>query len=324
MTKTKIKRINLIVPVRNNSEDILPFFKSLLRSISRASIKSWNLLFAVNGSTDESLAIIKGLVKKYPSNIKYLNIKTGRKIKAQNCAIKHIKNNDPIFFFDVDILVDKEAIARMITSLRMNPTAIVFGGIPLPKISFKGNRFIFYTLNFPSLFFWVKTSKEFIYNKSKNLRNYFHGRFFVLRSKKYWLLRDEYFPDDIQLIDWIYEKYSANVFVLNPKARVYYKPYTSFVKRIKSSLRARLFISQFYSTYPNLGKFKKLFKLYWNIAEIRKLSLKFKFYFAIYLFYSIIESIICYFFILKTYIRRRKVNAYVLWDQFYKKTSTIT
>lgn len=306
--------INIIVPIKDNEKYILPFFISLKKAIDYANVKKWMLYFSLNGCKDNSMEIVKKLKRRY-NNIKILYQSEPSKIRAQDLAVRSIKNNGLLIFIDCDVIIDKESIYNIQYIFKQHRNILVVGGLPLPfKVNLKELSLIrilkYYILNFSSIFYHSKIPKYTLNSNSSNLRNYFHGRIFALRSKRYWLIKDFDFPDDIQLIDLIYEKFGLNTFIFSDKIRCYYEPYLSFKKDFLSHLRAYFFLKDFYLRYPHLKRFKRYFILKYNLKYIKTLPHRYKVAFLFSCLWTLLRDKI--YFLIYLAMRKKK-NGNDLW-----------
>ncbi|HEG7018615.1 TPA: glycosyltransferase family 2 protein, partial [Campylobacter jejuni] len=100
----------IVSAVYNVEKYLDDFFKSIINQ--RLDFKNNIYLICVDdGSTDNSVQIIKKYQKKYPKNIIYLYKENGGQASARNLGLKYLKENDLntpwITFTDPDDFLDR-------------------------------------------------------------------------------------------------------------------------------------------------------------------------------------------------------------------------
>ena len=307
--------VNFVVPVYNEKENINNFFLSLYSAIKYAKINEWRIYFALHKSTDGSDVLLDRLGSKYTKNITVLKTNFLNKTASQKAAIKKIKNYGIIIFLDCDVRVDKRAIISIIDKFKYNKSAVILGGTVLPykpkNVGFY-KSIIFYCLNITNIYSKILIPKYGSINP-EGTKNYFHGRFFALRSKRYWIIKDERFPDDIILIDFIYQKFGINGTFYNLKnSKCYYQPYLSLRKHYFSHQKNYFFLKNLYIAYPSLSKFGYMYENTLNYKYLLKLPKSTLCFILIWMLISRVESLIYYF---NYRINKQNFDGMFLWEK---------
>lgn len=107
--------LDVIVPVKNEADDIPILYDRLEAALSSAKI-SYQLIFAYDDETDPSVPAIKKLSKIHPHIIRVLNTKPGKAF-ALLTAIK-ASNSNYIAMIDADLQYPPEAIPEMFVKAR--------------------------------------------------------------------------------------------------------------------------------------------------------------------------------------------------------------
>lgn len=111
------KTLVIIVPTYNEEDNIYPYYKSITNSLEKINmIKSWDILFVDDGSSDSTLDKIKELSRNN-ANIKFVSLsrnfgKESSIYAGLNFAWKHIKPNYYILM-DVDLQDPPELLNTM-------------------------------------------------------------------------------------------------------------------------------------------------------------------------------------------------------------------
>lgn len=88
----------IIMPIYNRESFLVQAFQSL----SEQAFKEWELVIVDDGSTDDSLEVIKVLAQKLPQKITYVKQKNGGPGVARATGQKFIKDQRYVAFFDSD------------------------------------------------------------------------------------------------------------------------------------------------------------------------------------------------------------------------------
>lgn len=107
MQINSIYKVSVIVPVYNVEQ----YLSACLESICHQTLKEIEIIVVNDGSTDNSLSIIKSFQQKY-SNIKLINKKNGGLSSARNAGIK-VATAPYLCFIDSDDFIDLDAIEKM-------------------------------------------------------------------------------------------------------------------------------------------------------------------------------------------------------------------
>lgn len=261
--------ISIIVPVHNEEKNIVLCFNSLISAVKNSNLKYWKIYFILNGCTDQSEQQIKKIQNNHSKNVIILKSKFGKTI-SQTTAINKVNSKNILIFVDADVTIDKNSIKRILKCFESNKKILVVGAIPVP-IKPRNKQIIYYILNLPAIFPKLIIPKTSI-SIDKCMKNYFIGRLFALRSKRYWLLKNEIFPDDVLLIDKIYNKYGVNgVFRYASGAKCYYLPYLSLRSHYYAHFKNYLFLMTEYKIYPKLKRFSYLYSERINYDYIKTL-----------------------------------------------------
>ena len=100
----KQPKISIIIPVYNTSK----YLKKCLDSVINQTYKNYNVIIVNDGSTDNSLDIIKEYMKK-SSSIILINQKNMGLSMARNNAVKKVES-DYFLFLDSDDYLDINAL----------------------------------------------------------------------------------------------------------------------------------------------------------------------------------------------------------------------
>mgnify|MGYP003401399665 FL=1 len=100
-------KVSVIVPVYNVEQ----YLSDCLESICRQTLKGIEIIVVNDGSTDNSLSIIKSFQQKY-SNIKLINKKNGGLSSARNAGID-MAVGEYLFFVDSDDFIDLDTLEKM-------------------------------------------------------------------------------------------------------------------------------------------------------------------------------------------------------------------
>lgn len=107
----KQPKIAIIIPVYNTSK----YLKKCLDSVINQTYKNYDVIIVNDGSTDNSLEIIKNYINKN-SNITLINQKNMGLSSARNNAIKKV-NSDYFLFLDSDDYLDLNALKILVDNL---------------------------------------------------------------------------------------------------------------------------------------------------------------------------------------------------------------
>ena len=117
-------RLSVIVPVYNTGK----YLPKCLDSILNQTIDDFEIIVVNDGSSDNSVDIIKKYVKKYKDKIVFLDKENGGQGSARNLGIKKAKG-DYIGFVDSDDFIDKDMYKEMYDVALNNNSDIVICNI---------------------------------------------------------------------------------------------------------------------------------------------------------------------------------------------------
>ena len=112
-----MKRVSIIVPIYNREKDLMKCYKSLINQ----TYKNLEIIFVDDGSTDNTLNILKSL-----PNITVLTKENGGPASARRYGLKE-STGEYISFVDSDDKLEKHFIERMVNTLESTNTNICLG-----------------------------------------------------------------------------------------------------------------------------------------------------------------------------------------------------
>ena len=117
-------KVSIIMPIYNGEE----FLKKSIKSVSKQTLKDIELICVDDGSTDNSLDVLKGLQEKYDF-LKILTQENQGSGKARNYGIDEA-SGEYIGFLDADdIFVDKDALEKMYELGHIHDADMVAGNL---------------------------------------------------------------------------------------------------------------------------------------------------------------------------------------------------
>ena len=116
-------KVSVIVPVYNVEQ----YLSDCLESICRQTLKGIEIIVVNDGSTDNSLSIIKSFQQKY-SNIKLINKKNGGLSSARNAGID-MAVGEYLFFVDSDDFIDLDTLEKMYVKAKETHCPLIICGI---------------------------------------------------------------------------------------------------------------------------------------------------------------------------------------------------
>lgn len=112
-------RVSMIVPVYNASE----YLEETLRSALDQTYQDFELICVDDGSTDDSLAILKSMASESPRIAIYAQPNMGQSV-ARNAALE-VARGDYIYFFDSDDLLDPQLLELCMSRIDENDLDMV-------------------------------------------------------------------------------------------------------------------------------------------------------------------------------------------------------
>ena len=116
-------KVSIIVPVYNTEL----YLRECLDSLLNQTIKNYEVIVIDDGSTDNSLKIIKEYHEKYPKIIKYKSIKNGGVSNARNVGISMAKG-EYVGFVDSDDYIDKDMYLKLYNKATLEKSDIALCG----------------------------------------------------------------------------------------------------------------------------------------------------------------------------------------------------
>ncbi len=111
-----MSRVSIIIPCYNAERFVVETTESVLRQ----TFTDWEIVFVDDGSTDRTVAIIKGYAERYPQKIKYLQQKNSGSATARNTGIKN-STGELIAFLDADDVWAPDKLEKQIAFMRSSP-----------------------------------------------------------------------------------------------------------------------------------------------------------------------------------------------------------
>ncbi len=268
----------------------------------------------LNGCTDQTDKVVKGYCQKLPE----LKIEILNSARGMNRALNKIINSIPNDFYSVikvdsDAFVEEKALLVLLTELEKHPELQIVGGHPI-ALEYRGKnlykKFLANVLDirsrWPQSQIAANDTSEFhkIVNFDpqtnippefeKKSRIYFHGRFYVMRSKKIWDVPEEQIGDDTYLTLSVYKRFGLNSIRIRYDAIVYYQPTISLVHHWKTYKRIHYDVKTIFnlSEFKDMKNFQSLEKVILDWSYINQLPVKIRFYFICYSLIKFIENLL--------------------------------
>lgn len=129
MNKKRNVRISVVIPTYNSWNSL----KSCITSIQNQSLRPQETIVVDNGSKDRT----SESVRKYFPKVKLFSLKTNTGVTGgRNKGIEESSESDFIFFFDHDMVAEKNMLEKLIEVAVTDPDI----GIVTPKIYYYGNK----------------------------------------------------------------------------------------------------------------------------------------------------------------------------------------
>ena len=112
MARKAERLLSIIVPVYNVEEYLADFVESVLD----CSGFSYELIFVVRASQDQSLSIAESYVKKHPDCLRILYQQGDGLSNARNYGLQHARG-EYVAFFDSDDMIQGELFSQLIAQL---------------------------------------------------------------------------------------------------------------------------------------------------------------------------------------------------------------
>jgi len=166
------------VPVHNEAKSLPYFLRTLIPALKKLNNLNIEIIFCVNGCSDNSLKIIQDFLKKeksFKTNVigSYLG-----KMQAQKEIIRFSELSGPIAFLDADILLDDNCLKNLWGALSTGDNLqVVFS-----KVYPIWRKF--------SLIGWMQKTYYERDDDVREPRRYIHGRAYILRNRKFFTVND--------------------------------------------------------------------------------------------------------------------------------------
>lgn len=125
-----MKKVSIIIPIYNSSS----YIEKCVNSVLKQTYKNIEIILINDGSTDNSLDIIKNISSKN-NNVKYYTQKNSGVAKTRNRGIKY-SNGDYVMFIDNDDYIDSNYVENFVKELD-DDTDYIIGGYR--RVDLKGN-----------------------------------------------------------------------------------------------------------------------------------------------------------------------------------------
>lgn len=104
--------VSIVIPVYNEENNIMILFERVVKVLREKNL-SWEVIFINDGSTDNSLSILKTLAEK-DNNVKYLNLSRNFGHQAALTAGLDYVSGDAVITMDCDLQDPPELIGNML------------------------------------------------------------------------------------------------------------------------------------------------------------------------------------------------------------------
>jgi glycosyltransferase involved in cell wall biosynthesis len=299
-----MKSIYLCLPVYNEEDNL----ERCLLSINEARKKIKNrvrTLLCLNGCSDNSLRIAERCKSSLPDlDIQIIKSKKG-KLNAQEKMVSMIPSKSKILFIDSDTEISPDSIRILLTEMNKNLELIIVGAFPVAR-NYEGSglwkKMLDNILNVRSRHPQAEISKLGVTeyhqlaitdpqnintNKEHESRSkiFFHGRMFLIRSKKYWNKPGEkkkVVGDDSHLADYITYHYGKNKIRIRYDAIVYFRPFISLREHYRAYKRIYFDLKNLKDNFPEFKNIREHSVLILDKDYIRNQHLKIRLTFRVH------------------------------------------
>jgi glycosyltransferase involved in cell wall biosynthesis len=109
-------RLSLVIPVYNEEENLSLLFEAIQNAMGSLK-KSWELIFVDDGSTDESLDIMRGLVRKDPRHVRVVSFRRNFGQTAAIAAGIDHSEGEIVILLDADLQNDPKDIPLLLLKM---------------------------------------------------------------------------------------------------------------------------------------------------------------------------------------------------------------
>ena len=253
---------SICIPVYNEEESILNIASSVKNSILWKNTNKKELIFSLNGCTDNSEQIVRSIMKEDPF-IKIIVTKSKSKHLALNNFLNQYNSKSRILFFiDADVTFEEDVLQKLYDCLNNNKVSIV--GATLRYYPEKLNVWDFF--------------KKRVMAGTHPKQTFIHGRCYAAKAKD---MKEFRFPDSTSLYEDIYLtiKFKGKFKVID-NAIVFAKT-PGFFDAVEQTIRDKIAYTdlreELYKTQPEMVKIldenrkekeKRLF--WWTKSKILK------------------------------------------------------
>lgn len=287
-----MKRVYCCLPVHNEQEKLekcILSFNIAAQNINNSIVT----IICLNGCIDNSFNIAKKCQKMFPLlNIIIIKSKKG-KLNAQKKMLSLIPKNYKVFFMDADTEIMENSLKILLNEMDHHKELIAVGGFPVAK-KYNGKniykKFLDNILNIRSRHPMSEVSKldvsdyhslaildpQYINtNVEHELKSkiFFHGRLFLLKSKKYWnypLKNKGVVGDDSYIPDYIIYYYGKNRIRIRYDALIYFEPFTSLREHYNAYKRIYFDLKNLKENFPQFRDIREHSSLILNKEYIKE------------------------------------------------------
>ncbi len=116
MNETTQVRVDVVIPVYNEQEDLAPSVTKLRQFLLDNVDYDWRIVVGDNASTDRTLEIAQELAERYPGQVTYVHLDQKGRGRALRKAWTE-SDADIVSYMDVDLSTDLSAFRPLIDSL---------------------------------------------------------------------------------------------------------------------------------------------------------------------------------------------------------------
>lgn len=116
VSKNDLPQISIIMPVYNGEK----YIEKAINSVIKQDYQKFDLFIKDGGSTDQTVAIIKGYVKKYPKKITWISKKDKGQTEAINFGLSKVKG-DVISYLNADDVYKSGTFETVSNFFKQNP-----------------------------------------------------------------------------------------------------------------------------------------------------------------------------------------------------------
>ena len=213
-------KISIIIPVYNVAE----YLPQCLESVINQTLKDIEIICINDGSTDNSLEILREYEKK-DGRIKIIDKENEGVSAARNKGIE-VAHGEYLLFCDGDDWIETDTCEEVYKKIKFdNADMLIFNHYIIDKHEKKKAKYLKNIKN--NIFYFNQCSKDFYYILSSA-----HGKLY--RNKKDKI----YFPEDISFgEDTVYFWHYC---FQNPKITIYDKPLYNYLQRNNSAMKKEM------------------------------------------------------------------------------------